>query len=86
MSSVAGLDWGRFRLNAPWDGGCSKCGAPPDRIGRSPCGDWCNECGAAWPGLVCTACGREGVNVEHFTLPARKPCRVPNPNTAKATC
>ncbi len=33
--------------------------------GRSPTGDWCNDCGWASPGYTCKTCGREGVNERH---------------------
>lgn len=42
---------------------CPTCGS--SNVGRSPTGDWCNECGWAYPGLKCNVCGREGVNVKH---------------------
>lgn len=53
---------------------CPQCGS--QNQGRSPTGDWCNDCGWAYPGYKCERCGREGVNEYHLRLPERVLCRT----------
>lgn len=44
-------------------------------VGRSPTGDWCNDCGWAAPGYECERCGRQGVAEHHLTT-KRTFCRT----------
>lgn len=51
--------------------GCPDCKSEDE--GRSPTGDWCNNCGWAYPGLHCYKCGRDEVNKKHSDK-NNKPC------------
>lgn len=53
---------------------CPACGSP--NYGRSPTGDWCNDCGWAYPGYECERCKRVGVNEHHLKLPERTLCQT----------
>lgn len=45
------------------------------RRGRSPSGDWCNDCKWAYTGLGCDRCGRTEVDITH-KAPDGSDCRV----------
>lgn len=45
---------------------CPHCKS--ESTGRSPSGDWCNECGWTYPGLHCNKCGRKEVDIKHKAL------------------